>query len=387
MSIQGELTIDLLMGRDGLQCDIRSSRPLSAARVFAGKSVEFTLNSLPLLFNVCARAQSSSLVRAIESAQGLGVTDEVASQREALVMLESLREQVLRVLMAWPTCLAETAINPALGNLVQGVSLLSESMKPAVLYACSAVPQQLGHQQREQWQRLSTFLAKELFASDFAAWLNEVAVSSGALAVWAANGQTQAARFLHWLAGQTWRNAGSSPVTGLPAASDEDLMDHLVGEQEAFTAQPQWEGACHELSWFVTMRENPVVSELLRENGNGIHTRSVARLLAIAGLMQRLDGFFQRGEMLPSAACDVPGMAHVEAARGRLTHCVALDGDTVSQLLVLAPTEWNFHPRGVAAQGLENLQANDEAELRQQARLLIHAIDPCVGYTLNMVRT
>ena len=62
-----------------------------------------------------------------------------------------------------------------------------------------------------------------------------------------------------------------------------------------------------------------------------------------------------------------------------------IENDTINKLVILAPTEWNFHPEGVAAKSLNDLDASSPHELRQQAELLIHAIDPCVGYHLNIV--
>jgi len=47
---------------------------------------------------------------------------------------------------------------------------------------------------------------------------------------------------------------------------------------------------------------------------------------------------------------------------------------------VLAPTEWNFHPRGVLAQALSALRGPQAAD---NARTLAVAFDPCVEFTVN----
>jgi Ni,Fe-hydrogenase I large subunit len=70
----------------------------------------------------------------------------------------------------------------------------------------------------------------------------------------------------------------------------------------------------------------------------------------------------------------------VEAARGRLVHRVELEQNVVQRYQILAPTEWNFHPAGTAATLLKQLPANNEADLRQQAELVINSVDPCVRY-------
>ncbi len=387
-SIGGELQISLQRAESGWQCQIRSTRPLSAARVFAGKSVKFTLMSLPMLFNVCAKAQACSLVRAVESAQGQEAAPELASQREALVLLETLREQVLRVLMDWPGYLgseaAESPVQASLATVVQGVSGLSAALKPAELYALGASPQAVDPALGTSWQELERFISQLLFAQPAQEWLGGAGQSVVALQHWATSAPTLDARFLQWLGEQSWRGAGASSVEPLPDLDDAALFARLQREGEQFTAAPQWGDACYESSWFSRLQGQPLVAELVTEEGNGLYTRCVARLVAIADLMVVLDDFFLRGKHLSPIACDQPGMAHTEAARGRLTHLLELDGDSVARLLVLAPTEWNFCTAGVAAKGLENLQADEASALQQQARLLIHAIDPCVGHVLDL---
>ena len=78
------------------------------------------------------------------------------------------------------------------------------------------------------------------------------------------------------------------------------------------------------------------------------------------------------------------GLSQIEAARGRLVHGVLSEGNSVRDYRILAPTEWNFHPRGGLARALAGLEAGDEADLRGQASLLIEAVDPCVGYELRV---
>jgi Ni,Fe-hydrogenase I large subunit len=78
-------------------------------------------------------------------------------------------------------------------------------------------------------------------------------------------------------------------------------------------------------------------------------------------------------------------LAQVEAARGRLVHRVDIDDrGMIQRYQILAPTEWNFHPRGIVRKGLGNLQGRNDEELDQLARIFINAVDPCVGYSLSI---
>ncbi len=386
MNPAGELRIDLARGPDGPRCRIVSTRPLAAARLFTGKPVEQVLQTVPLLFNVCARAQAASLVRAIESLSERYEDEAVASRRQAVVLLESLREQTLRILLDWPEICADTggSMQKNVTALVRATVGLGQTFDPQRLFLVGGGGAAVDEGQRKQWRALRQRVETVLFGMPATQWLARHGESRHGLAIWAAARKSVAARFLLWLSLQPWRDAGASPIVPPAALDDAVLARRLRHGDETFTHRPDWRGTAIDMSWFGTVVRQPLVQQLSKRHGNGIYTRCAARLVAIAQTVIRLDAFFQRQGPLRPLSCHVPGMAHTEAARGRLTHQVVLDGERVERLRILAPTEWNFHPRGVAATGLENLHDGDETLLRLQARLLIHAIDPCVGYRLNI---
>ena len=118
-------------------------------------------------------------------------------------------------------------------------------------------------------------------------------------------------------------------------------------------------------------------------------TRSAARLVELALLTDELrNGIVDPGtsDSVESGPCVGPGIgiSQVEAARGRLVHRAELAAGRVANYKILAPTEWNFHPKGVLAGSLLGLAAGNTADLQQRAQLLINAIDPCVGYQLRI---
>jgi len=67
-----------------------------------------------------------------------------------------------------------------------------------------------------------------------------------------------------------------------------------------------------------------------------------------------------------------------------LIHRLALRQGRVHDYRIIAPTEWNFHPEGVVAQGLKQLTSQSLNDLQRQAELYINAVDPCVQYALNL---
>ncbi len=390
MSIQGELTINL--SSQG-KCTISSSRPVQMGRLFSGKSIDQTLKTLPMLFSICGKAQTITTARAIECAMNTPVSRDIESKREALISLESLREQSLRLLMDWPSYINVEPEQHALSHVATGVNHLMQRLQPDYLLSYLphlSNPASPSHQDSQHWKGFSKKLAQLLFASSTDSWLDSLHHS---VEDWASQQQTQSARFIHCINQQPWKHTGSSQITALPdwgEGDDKELVSRLQTENEAFTRQPDWKGNCHEVSWFQRQQTHAVVSPLVNANGNGIHTRMIARLVDVAELMQKLERFFIQGALLQPITTKVAGLAHTDSARGCLTHYVELENQTINKLVILAPTEWNFHPRGVAQQSLERLTASDTDMtakmdlLKQQAELMIHAIDPCVGYTLNI---
>ncbi len=73
------------------------------------------------------------------------------------------------------------------------------------------------------------------------------------------------------------------------------------------------------------------------------------------------------------------GIAWVENARGLLIHQVQLAEGRVARYCIVAPTEWNFHPRGALALALADVPAADAEEARRRALRLVHSLDPCVA--------
>ncbi len=390
MNIAGELNITLnTSDAHNTRCQISSSRPLQASHVFTGKTINETLTMIPLLYNICSKAQAVTAVRAIESAKQTPATPQIESTREALIALESLREQALRIAMDWPTFINITPESPLLSHIAMGISKIMKSLEPSqsLKYIASS-SKALGRKTQDitkiqslEWKTFSEMLSNGIFGSSTDVWL------TSDLDEWAKKEQTQTASFIHWLGQKTWRNAGESTITKLPAIDDSALLSVLLAEQHQFTSQPAWKNQCHELSWFTHKQHNK--QNLIAKNkalkGNGIFSRMVTRLVEIANLMTVLDEFFIHNKTLTAPKSSARGLAHSHAARGRLSHYIHVEDNTVKKLLILAPTEWNFHPQGVTQDSLCNLQADNERDLRQQAELLIHAIDPCVGYKLNVV--
>ncbi len=78
------------------------------------------------------------------------------------------------------------------------------------------------------------------------------------------------------------------------------------------------------------------------------------------------------------------GIAVVRSARGLLMHHVRLVEEKVTDYVIVAPTEWNFHPNGAFAQDMRGLKEKDEERLQQLAHISALSLDPCVPYQIEV---
>lgn len=77
------------------------------------------------------------------------------------------------------------------------------------------------------------------------------------------------------------------------------------------------------------------------------------------------------------------GRSLVQTARGLLMHEIVLDGDRVADYLIVAPTEWNFHPQGGLVDHLIGQDSTDRNALQQHVAHIVAALDPCVPWELE----
>ncbi|MCF6353905.1 MAG: hypothetical protein L3J26_02190 [Candidatus Polarisedimenticolaceae bacterium] len=126
---------------------------------------------------------------------------------------------------------------------------------------------------------------------------------------------------------------------------DEARLLRFMNEN-GFIHTPSWDGLC---------RYAVLLQALRTRYGNGLMPRLVVRLTEVAQLAQwRLSG--DPANRTQGIMKD-KGIGLVQAPRGMLAHSVAL--------------------ALVALKG-------DMKEIETQARQIIHAIDPCVGYRLHI---
>mgnify|MGYP001817859072 CR=1 FL=1 len=383
---EGRITLRLTRGTDGgLSASVASSRPLDAVRWFEGKTVDETLRLLPMLFRVCGTAQAAAATGAVEQARMQSATRGVAAAREMLLVAETVREHLLRIFTGWEAG-ATHDIN--LADVMRLPRDLSDQLFPGN----DAFIPGAGELRRStvdfaDWHGQLTELVSDAVlgcAPDTFLRMH----SSDVIRRWASNTDTIAARMARRVLERGWADAGQTNTGALPELADEALDSCLSGPAaNRFVATPEWQGQVRETGALARTGDYPVVAAARTFWDSGLLTRILARLAEIASGMARLEQLFAEtaeDNPLPPRRGLPPGtgIGQAEAARGRLVHRVVLDHDQVADYCLLAPTEWNFHPRGVLVQALETLAPG--TDLEPLASLLVEAIDPCVGYDLEL---
>ncbi|MEA3643679.1 MAG: nickel-dependent hydrogenase large subunit [Lamprobacter sp.] len=420
--LAGQLEISLDQGRGAVA--IGSSRPVTAARVFAGKSPAEVVRQLPMLYSLCGTAQAAACVGACEQALGRQPSAAVLARRQALVDAETIKEHLWRLLLDWPKMLeiktgskANTNTNTRASSFTAPVpASVAASAMPRVMRAymklrqdqrAAADPFTLDMHQAERGaaaaidpSSLLHLVAEQALGTLSDHWLMTVD-SPEALQRWLQEAETPAAELVRTLLQQGLTGMGASPIAWLPESPWRQLAQALASaEADAFIAAPLWQQQCAETGPLARVAAQPLIAALLAEYGNGLLTRLVGLLVDLAQSASRLEARLRAtmegavevsSGSMEAVASGIStgagiGVGRVEAARGLLLHRVSLADGRVQQYQILAPTEWNFHPQGVVAQGLAAIARGGTkgVELERLARLYITAVDPCVDYQLSV---
>lgn len=391
MTLEGRLTIDLYRaGRTVERAEISSSRPRRIARVFEAKPVDTALESIPLLFNVCAVAQGRAASQAVERALGSRRCSATEAARDTLVLIETAREHLMRIALDWPSFLNEETEKSGLVRISRILPNFREALfgagAPFVRNARARADEPALQAALEELHDVISSLALGEPPETF---LQRRSMAE--LKAWCREGRSCAARLLRKVIDSDWAFAATSNETFLPVLDDAVLAEKLDADGDgAFTALPSWDGAPRETTALSRHRDHPLLVDLSSEAGPGLLARLVARLVELAELPGEIEQLIKRVGRRPdpmeeeTCSGDGTALAQVEAARGRLVHAIRIEQGTIARYRILAPTEWNFHPQGAAAQALRTLASADERGLETQARLLIDAVDPCVGYEVRV---
>lgn len=365
MSIAGDLKLKLIVDAKRVAAvEIVSTRP-RAARLLVGKSASAALSLLPLLFTVCGGAQRLAGAVAVAAAQGRA--QPVTPAERLAVLSEATQEHLWRLLLDWPQLLGQAQMQSEFSGWFRRLALAGKS-------GCWP-----------DWgETFADFIATEVLGMRLEPWQQLVSYAP------AGDGQCLAERL--------WKALPEAPLEDrgawLPQASAATFAQGLDGSwDEVLERSPQWQGAPAETGPLARWRDHPALASALLRYGRGARPRLLARLMDLAQCARYIaggaDGANGANAFAATTidACSVTpgvGVARVETARGTLLHRVRLEDERVAEYTLVAPTEWNFHPRGAFATLLVGTPAADTESLRRHASALALALDPCVPYQIEI---
>lgn len=297
-----------------------ASRRPAVAAVLRGKPADEAVRLVPLVFALCGRAQGRAAAMALAAARGV----ETAPHLDATVAVETQREHLWRLLLDLP---------PMLGMAPQ-----------RELFA--AAQRAVGAGDRAA---LRTLLADEFWNHLLGglAGLDDVPAAAAAL------------------------------LPTLGAARSLAAWPRLTAD---FALAPDWEGEPAETGAFARWGgQNP--------SGAGpLAARWQARCAEVwswaAG--EEKVGAGGTASAARNAGIGNAGRALVETARGLLIHEITLDGERIADYVIVAPTEWNFHPRGTLFDWLHGRAAGSREALQTFVAQAVAALDPCVRWELEI---
>ncbi len=386
--IEGSLRVQVEINA-GLVSSIQvhSRRPVNSGALLEGRSPADALNLLPRIFGLCGTAQTAAGLAAVEHALGISLAAPQTAARLLLVAAEALEQTVWRITVDWPTCLA---IQPD----VTGIRDLRRLLRSLETSMFTATP----------WNRIGgSHLIPDPIAltktidtvAQQTAWIlfGDLVPKLGDLGSferWLGRQHRPGPSALTYVRDQGLAAFGHSPVDLLPTMPDTGFFaQQLANDVDwSFCAQPHYYGNVLETGALSRLVDHPLISALRNRHGNGLLTRLAARLVEAKELISKMRLHVEElsDDMgITANNSSGQGISMIETARGALVHWVEIVDNVVNRYRILAPTEWNFHPRGPLIQGLQGVEAQAGETLDKNTGLLINALDPCVGYELDIV--
>lgn len=365
---------------------IASSRVPLAGALLRGRPAGEAMLMLPRLFALCGQAHRVTAALAVATAMagddrraGQAGVAALAPERAALAA-ETLREHVRRLLIDWPRLLGQPADGAA------------AALRACPLFGAAAMAHNGG-----DGAAARDWIGRELLGGPVAPWLAGWREDrAGWLGRWSGRAQALPARLMRAVRddavaiGAAWpplrAQAGEAGMRALAARmADGAGLEYVAGDTGAACETGCWtrlggggdgDQAAPDSAW---LRMGARLAEVCRLAGDG----------PAAGRAGWADG----GALACGALWLGEGeaLAWTEMARGVLCHRVRLELDgarpTIGDYHVLAPTDWNFHPRGVVADALAALPAGGDAVARaataRRVGVLAAAFDPCVHFEIE----
>ncbi|TXH76871.1 hydrogenase formation protein [Thiobacillus sp.] len=348
---------------------LQSSRPDWSGRLGRVRPPQDLPTLVSSLFSLCGQAHRLCSQLALHAANPHLFPHQ--QELPAALQRETALEHVRRIGLDWPRQLAQhsdDAVTARALDALRRCPLLQPTGDPAAL-----------------WPAMRDWLRDECLQQSPADWLDDWrSTGTDGLLRWSL-------RSTSWLA-VLLRGAREADVR-LPLQAANALRPQVdihslmavgvaLAQKPGFSIRPQWNGGCaHTGTWSRLHDDVPMPPA----TAWGLLGSRIAELVRLC--LPDVPRSSGQSWLTWGAIATGPGngLAWVEMARGLLIHQVELDSHgLVSACHVIAPTEWNFHPEGVAAQAVSSLAGSAE-QVERSARLVMAALDPCVPFSIQLL--
>ncbi len=389
--LEGKFVIRL-RASDGVVADVavESKRRLAASALLRGRPPAEAVRLLPLIYSLCGQAQGVAGLEACERALGIAAPRAQTAARRLLVLAESMAENARRILLDWPELLNLPPELPALVELrklsADCISCLFPHDDWLTLGGGALEPD--NNRLAGMLERVRALVAEALDGAEPERAFRDLD-GLETLDRWLQTAGTSTARCLEAIRANGLEGLGAAEVRRL-GTPDWDRIAERIGAQDSgsFAVSPDIDGRIAETGPVERHWDHPLIADIRSAHGCGLLARVAARILDIALAPEALKALSDEIETTTPVAAGNrdggQGHAAVETARGWLFHLTRTEDGLISRYEILAPTDWNFHPAGVLAQGLKSLTARRGTSLREAAELCVAGVDPCTAYEVHV---
>jgi hypothetical protein len=369
--------IELAVTWDGsavTQASVFSNRP-RLTPMFRDLPVADVVQRIPLLFSLCGEAQAVAANALQQLLQEGQIAEDTVAEFAGRIRLEIVREHLWRLALDWMPLVGLEPVMSELRQLMTGKERFLAD--PGELQAWG-----IGVQEAFFGGQTGVILP------------SAIADGKGPVRfldpVWLQSSSASLAELARRLDPEL-RGLGLAPIR--PASTLDLPMFLATVEAEMmrdpdFAAYPHWFGEPLEMGPLARMCAAFGASG--ESTGGRFVVDAFSRFSArVAELFMLLADMVQ-GKMEPLAIAWSRGehsaVVALEMARGILVHRVEVLHGKVVTYGIVAPTEWNFHPRGSLQAGLlrSQLPVSSSSVLERAIRQQVMALDPCVRYSLEI---
>lgn len=343
--------------------EVRSTRT-QAYRLLIGRLPENAVQLVPMLYSICGKAQQAAAIAATSAAQGNTLQQDKDIERG--VACEAMQEHLWRLLLDWPERLELPKHQQQFVRWHGALKELSAGKGGA--------------------EKLSAELHQVLLGMTHAEW--EQIDSYAKLSEWQGSGQGLLAPVFASLDHKESHlefDGKPGACALLPNWNAAEVLQIYVGQLEhEFAVMPHYEGNPMETGALVLAQHAPLLQELLSKRPSRLLARLIARLADLLDSAEALALDTLASRVQSVSASNATGLSVVQTARGMLLHHVRIASERIEEYLIVAPTEWNFHPQGALVNGLTGLKENDEKRLLEIVKTFVLSLDPCVEHEIEI---